>query len=331
MRREHVHALHRAVDYVRLANVLVALALVIAVGQLLSRWVTQPLGRLSTAVRAAASGALRQPIETTGPPDLAELASDVDAMRQRLLSEVDDAARARAALADRGLIVVALRDNLAPADVVLPDGVTLTGRFQPAKGLVAGDWYDVVRLDDDRVALALVDVSGHGAEVATFALRTKALTMAALAQRDPGEAFQWVAEHLGETGELFLTGVIVELTCSTGLLRYASAGHPPLLLGGVRGVEELPPTGPILGPFPSTWSTGEAVLDRGGVLVVYSDGLIEARREDGEQFGVERLRQVVADHQLAGVDELANAAVTAVAAYTAEAGRDDVTLCVLSR
>ena len=65
-----------------------------------------------------------------------------------------------------------LRDDLAPAEVELPPGVQLAGRFRPAKGLVAGDWYDVARLSDDRMALALIDVSGHGAEVATFALRT---------------------------------------------------------------------------------------------------------------------------------------------------------------
>ncbi|MCU1486969.1 MAG: hypothetical protein JWN67_3715 [Actinomycetia bacterium] len=330
-RQHRVDQLHDRLSLVRALNVIAALALLLVAWRLLGRWVTAPLARLSTAVRGAASGALREPIPASGPPDLAELAADVDAMRRRLLAEVDDATRARAALADRGMIVVTLRDDLAPTEVQLPRDLALTGRFLPAKGMVAGDWWDAIRLDDDRIALALVDVSGHGAEVATFALRTKALTMAAIASHGPGEALAWLAAHLGQTGELFLTGVVLEISASTGEVRYASAGHPPLLLAGVTGVTELAPTGPLLGPLPGTWETHDAKLDRGGVLVAYSDGLVEARDQAGDQFGVERLRQVVADRQLAGVHAVADGAIDAVEAFAAEQGGDDITLCVLGR
>jgi sigma-B regulation protein RsbU (phosphoserine phosphatase) len=330
-RQARVGELHDRLTLVRVLNVVAALALLLAAWRLVGRWVTEPLARLSAAVRAAASGALREPIPASGPPDLAELAADVDAMRRRLLAEVDDATRARAALADRGMIVVTLRDDLAPDDVDVPPELALTGRFRPAKGMVAGDWWDAVRLDEDRLALALVDVSGHGAEVATFALRTKALTMAAMTSHAPGDALSWLAEHLGRTGELFLTGIVLEVSASTGEVRYASAGHPPLLLAGLTGVTELPATGPLLGPLPGSWETHDAKLDRGGVLVAYSDGLVEARDPGGELFGVERVRQVVTEHQLAGVHAVADSAIDAVEAFAADAGRDDITLAVLGR
>lgn len=316
---------------VRLTSVLAAVVLLVVSGRLVGRWVSKPLDRLRHAVRATASGALHVPIPATGPPDLAELAADIDAMRRRLLAEVDDAARARDALADRGMIVVTLRDDLRPADVELPEGVSLAGRFRPAKGLVAGDWYDAVRLDDDRIAVALIDVSGHGAEVATFALRTKALTMAAVASHGPGDAMSWLAAHLGETGELFLTGVIIELEASTGAVRYASAGHPPLLLAGLTGVTELPATGPLLGPLEGTWETREAQLDRGGVLLAYSDGLIEPRNEQGEMFGTGRLSQIVTERQLDGVHAVADGVIAAVESFAVADGNDDITLCVLGR
>jgi serine phosphatase RsbU (regulator of sigma subunit) len=229
------------------------------------------------------------------------------------------------------MIVVTLRDDLAPGAIDLPRDLALTGRFRPAKGLVAGDWWDALRLDDDRIALALIDVSGHGAEVATFALRTKALTMAAMTSCEPGEALTWLADHLGQTGELFLTGVVLEVSASTGDVRYASAGHPPLLLAGLTGVTDLPATGPLLGPLTGSWKTAHAKLDRGGVLVAYSDGLVEARNSTGEMFGVDRLRNVVADRQLAGVQAVADGAMDEVQAFGAEAGSDDITLCVLGR
>jgi len=316
---------------VRLGNVVIAIALLALVRRLVTQWVTAPIERLARAVRGAASGRLREPIPSSGPPDLANLGTDIDAMRLRLLSELDDAARARTALADRGMIVVTLRDDLAPSPVALPAGLSLAGRLLPAKGLIPGDWYDVVRIDDDQVAFALVDVSGHGAEVATFALRTKALTMAAITSHEPGDALAWVAKQIGETRELFFTGVIARVSASTGEIRYASAGHPPLLLAGVTGVLELPPTGPLLGPWAGSWETETAQLDRGGVLVSYSDGLVEARDANGELFGVPRLTKLVSEHQLTGVDAVADAALDAVQSYAADPGRDDVTLCVVSR
>jgi CHASE3 domain sensor protein len=328
---QRVDDLGGRLDVLRIATVLLALLLIGVTAKLAIEWVTVPLQHLSDAVRRTAGGALREPIRDDGPPDVAELARDVDAMRQRLLAEVDDATRARAALADRGMIVVTLRDDLAPAPLSIPDGLSLAGRFRPAKGLVAGDWYDVRRISDDRIALALIDVSGHGAEVATFALRTKALTMAALTTHGPGAAFSWLASHLGDTGELFLTGLIVEVSASTGEIRYASAGHPPMLLAGLRGVTELAPTGPMLGPLPGQWETATAELERGGVLIAYSDGLVEARNESGAQFGHDRVAGVVAEHQLAGVDAVADAAVRAVEAFAVEVGRDDITVCTLGR
>ena len=321
----------RRLEVLRLASVAIALGLIALSSRLAIRWVTEPIRQLGAAVRRTAGGALRDPIPATGPPDIEELASDVDAMRRRLLAEVDDAARARAALADRGMIVVTLRDDLAPATPALPPGVTLAGRFRPAKGLVAGDWYDVARINDDRVVLALVDVSGHGAEVATFALRTKALTMAAVTAHGPGAAFSWLASQLGDTGELFLTGVIVELSAATGELRYASAGHPPMVLAGLTGVTQLGPTGPLLGPLPGHWETATARLDRGGMLLACSDGLVEARDAEGAQFGLERIEHVVVEHQLAGVERLADATIQAVEAFVADAGRDDITLFAVSR
>ena len=67
------------------------------------------------------------------------------------------------------------------------------------------------------------------------------------------------------------------------------------------------------------------------MLVAYSDGLVEAREAGGRLFGTGRLRDLVADHQLSGVDAVADAAVEAVEAFAADVGHDDVTLVALGR
>jgi CHASE3 domain sensor protein len=328
--RASVERRDRLVLAVELATVGLAVAFVGLLAVLISRWVVGPLDDLGRSVRSVASGSLASAVTVAGPPDLADLAADVDSMRRRILAEVDDAARAREALADRGMVVLTLRDELAAGDLSVPPGIRFAGRFQPAAGIVAGDWFDVVRLDADRVALALVDVSGHGAGVGAFALRTKALTLAAICTHEPGDALGWVASRLGDTGEQFLTGVIVVLDAATGHLRYASAGHPPMLLGGLTGVDELGATGPLLGPVRGTWETAEAQLDRGGVLAVYSDGLVEARDHDRQPFGVARLREVVERTQLGGPEAVADACLAAVSDHQV-LREDDLTLCVLGR
>jgi CHASE3 domain sensor protein len=328
--RTRVDRHDRFVLVVALATVVLSVALVGVLAGLVSRWVMGPLDDLGRSVRSVASGSLSSEVTVAGPPDLADLATDVDSMRRRILAEVDDAARAREALADRGMVVLTLRDELAAGDVSMPPGISFAGRFQPAAGIVAGDWFDVVRLDGDRIALALIDVSGHGAGVGAFALRTKALTLAAIGSHEPGEAFAWVASRLGDTGEQFLTGVIVVLDAATGHLRYASAGHPPMLLGGLTGVDELGTTGPLLGPVHGTWETAGAQLDRGGVLAVYSDGLVEARDHSRQPFGVVRLREVVERTQLGGPEAVADACLGAVSHHQV-LREDDLTLCVLGR
>ena len=85
-----------------------------------------------------------------------------------------------------------------------------------------------------------------------------------------------------------------------------------------------------MGPITGHWTTEEVDLPRGGVIVAYSDGLIEARDADGEPFGVSRLVAVVEQHQLGGPDAVADACLEAVQQWQ-RSREDDLTLCVLSR
>lgn len=325
-----IDRLDRVLILVDAATLVLALALLAAAASLARRWFLRPLHALSDSVQDVAAGALHSTVSVTGPPEFRELAADVDAMRRRILDEVEEAERAREALADRGMIVLTLRDELGAASPQLPEGLEVTGRFVPAQGIVAGDWYDVLRMSDDRVAIALVDVSGHGAGVAAFALRTKTLAVAAMHSLAPGDVFSWLASRLGDTGEQFLTGVVLEVDSRSGTVRYASAGHPPMLLGGVTGVMELQPTGPLVGPVPGTWATKEVDLPRGGVLVAYSDGLLEARDRAGAAFGLRRLREIVESTQLNGADAVADACMASVTEHQATRA-DDLTLVVVGR
>ena len=328
--RRELDRLDNVLVAVDLATLALAVLLLLVAASLAHRWFTRPLIDLNRSVAEVESGSLHSTVSVDGPPEFRELGASVDAMRRRILLEVEEAERAREALAERGMVVLTLREELAAGVADLPHGLSLAGRFAPAQGIVAGDWFDVVRLGDDRIAIALIDVSGHGAGVGAFALRTKTLTLAAIQSHEPGEALGWVADRLGDTGEQFLTGIILVLDAQSGVVRYASAGHPPLLLAGLTGIVELGPTGPLLGPLAGRWTTAEVDLARGGALVAYSDGLIEARDATGTPFGVQGLVDVVERTQLEGPDAVADACLDAVQQHQTSR-EDDLTLVVVSR
>lgn len=306
-------------------------ALLLAAGLLLRRWITVPLRRVSAAVSAVAEGDLARSVPEVGPVDVAMLGGDVERMRRRIIDELETAVRAGEALEQHGPAVASLHSELAPVRVELPGTVEVAARLLPAEGQIAGDWYDLIPLERGKVALVVVDVSGHGPDASVLALRAKQLLLASLRDgRSPGGTLDWVASNLGETGEMFLTAAVVEVNPALRRCRYANAGHPPLLLATSDGVTELAPTGPLLGPLSSGWATEEYPLDRGAVLVAYTDGLVEARDETGREFGTERLINLVAARRAGGPERVAAACIDAVRSSTDGRLVDDLTIVALA-
>lgn len=320
---------------VLVASLVIGLGIAVVTRMLITRWFTVPLDDLRRSVAQVAGGDLDHVIEPVGPPELEEVADGVEAMRRRILTELGDADRARGALARRGLVVLTLRDELAASKVPLAPGWAVAGRFEPAEGVIAGDWWDVIDLGDGRTALALVDVAGHGAATGVYALRTKQLVMAALHEGyGPAEVWSWVQRAMGDTGEQFLTGALVVLDPTTGRCRWSSAGHPDLLLVGPKAtVKRLEASGPVCGwVIPGPWAESEAVVEPGGFLVVFTDGVVEPRDAAGEEFGVDRLIAVVRGAATGGTaDAVADACIAAARRHAAGGFTDDVTLVVLGR
>ena len=318
---------------VLVASLLIAIGAMVIFRFLLTRWFTIPLDDLRRSVAQVAGGDLDHEIEGIGPPELEEMAIGIENMRRRILTELGDADRARGALARRGLVVLTLRDELAPSKVELPVGWSVAGRFEPAEGIIAGDWWDIVDLGDGRIALALVDVAGHGAATGVYALRTKQLVMAALREGlGPAEVWSWVQRAMGDTGEQFLTGALVVLDPTTGRCRWSSAGHPDLLLVSSTGaISRLEASGPVCGGIPGPWDEDEAVVEPGGFLVAFTDGVVEPRDAGSEEFGVDRLIDVVKRTSDSTADAVADACVAAARRHAAGRFIDDVTLVVLGR
>jgi serine phosphatase RsbU (regulator of sigma subunit) len=309
-----------------------AFATTVLAALLVRRWVTRPIERLGRAVRNARSGKAGI-IPPQGPPEIADLARDVDNMRLQMNRALYDAVRARETIEQSASVVLQLRSELESDAGDLPDGWTVATQLQPAEGLVAGDCYDVIRLAPSRLALVVVDISGHGAVSGILALRCKELLRAGVRDGyEPGEALLWAAEQLDDLDEeTFLSAFVAVVDLATGDVRYASAGHPPALLCSPTHAVELDPTGPIVGLFAGPWKTESSGLDPGDTLAVYTDGLTEVRNAANEEFGVKRLGDLVCGASCDEAEAIVKLVVDEVASYAPGRLRDDVTIALLCR
>jgi serine phosphatase RsbU (regulator of sigma subunit)/CHASE3 domain sensor protein len=331
--RATVQRSRQLLDRQLVVSAVVALVLVAGSTWALRRWITLPVSRLTSQVRRVAAGNLQEPVEGSGPAELEQLGDDVELMRRRIVEDLEETQRAVEALEQNAPLVASLRAQLsATSDAALPAGLQIVGRLEPAYGVLAGDWYDVISVDEDRAVLIVVDVCGHGPQAGLRALWLKHLLVPALVMGlEPGEALNWVAGQMGDTGEWFATCVIVEIDARTGRCRYANAGHPPPLLFGHAGVEQLPATGTLFGCLAGQhWRTEDASLGDGQMLVVYTDGIIETRNAAGDEFGDQRLVSCFRSAHRADPAALADDVMQIVHAFGAERLTDDATLAVVT-
>ena len=298
---------------------------------LVRRWIVTPLGQLVAAVGTVREGQLFHPMPELDSTELAELASSVDAMRVEILDQLSDAVHSREALEQQGPMVLQLRDSLAAEDVEVPAGLHVVARMEPAEGFLAGDFYDLRTFDDGRLGVVVVDVAGHGARPGVLAAQIKHLMSAAWAvePRDPAAALGWMAQRLGDTGDLFATAAVVTIDPKAGQLRVANAAHPAVLVTGGEELVRVGPTGPLIGPFEASWSSVTLDLAPHAMVVVHTDGLTEARGPDGRQFGQDRLEQILVDHPDA--DDAMEAIAAELGTFVDQRLDDDLTIAIVAR
>jgi hypothetical protein len=197
-------------------------------------------------------------------------------------------------LADVDVMQAALVPEI-PARV---GGAAVSVAYRPAEGPAAGgDFYDVFEPAPGSVALILGDVAGHGHEALTQAALMRYTLRAYLqAGLEPRAALALAGRVLADSAmEHFATVVVGVYDTGEGRLTYASAGHPTPILMGLQTREPLAvcASPPIGWTVPTGRRQTTVSLPRGAVACFFSDGLLEARCEDG-LLGQERLGEIVA-------------------------------------
>ncbi len=195
-----------------------------------------------------------------------------------------------------------IADTLQEALLIMPErveGVTYGYLYRSATetARVGGDFYDIFETERGKVGIVIGDVSGKGIEATTLTSLVKN-TIKAHAYEDRTPALVMAKTNTlvekSSPASVFVTAIFCVLDIETGRLTYCNAGHPPAIIKRKgAGVKLLDRHSPIIGAFPGMhYRSGKAVLKEGDVLVLYTDGLIEARC-DGGFYGEGRLIKLI--------------------------------------
>jgi sigma-B regulation protein RsbU (phosphoserine phosphatase) len=204
--------------------------------------------------------------------------------------------------------------------------VRIAARYLPMTA-VAGDFYDCLVVDDHRMGILVADVSGHGVPAALIASMVKvAIAAQAPHADDPARVLTGMNETLcGKLQGQFVTAAYLYLDFADDRMRYAAAGHPPMLWrrAAERRVEEIEQNGMVLGFFAGApYSATERAVAPGDRFLLYTDGFLEATNGTDEFYGADRLRASF-DRAPSGDPETSVAAIVEeLAAWSGRVGAD---------
>ena len=281
-----------------------------------------------------------------GAVDFVTKPVDFDDLRETIERTLRGLEQWREALSQRDELVSLRQElNLAgriqrsvlPQDFPAVDGYEFDALVEPARE-VAGDFYDVMRLDGGRVGLLVADVSDKGVPAALLMMSSRTLLRgAAIGLGDPSRVLSEVNALMSQDNaqSMFVTVFFCILDPRSGTLVYANAGHPsPLLVradGSVAPLESADDV--VLGLLPGAgYRLFEISLEPGDQVFMYTDGVTEAVSQSGEEFGVEGLLGFLAGSSLGDASACSRDVLGAVRGFAGDGVQsDDITCMTLRR
>jgi len=248
--------------------------------------------------------------------------AQIEQAERKLLDEIEQAAE--------------IQQCVLPAGPPRIDGFDVAGFNLPCR-TVGGDYYGFFPYRDGRFGMALGDVSGKGMPAALMMMALDARVQVLADQ--PEDLGEFVARLNRATcnrypANRFITFVVCVLNPAVGEIRCANAGHGPAIVVRASGaVETLDEGGLVLGILPDeSYREASAPFGDGDLVVLYSDGITEATNACDEEFGLERLTEVVVQNRHQPAHLIVDSVTRALAAFSGNApAPDDVTLVVAKR
>lgn len=219
--------------------------------------------------------------------------------------------------------------SLLPAQFPASPHFHIAAHYVPMTA-VAGDFYDYVAAGKDVAGLLIADVSGHGIPAALIASMVKMAAKSQIAQgAHPGQLLTGMNRALvGNTQGQYVTAAYASLDARRGELRYAAAGHPAMLLLRDGEITEIAENGLLLAAVDSIEYTERALaLADGDRIVLYTDGIVEARNSAARMFGEDALTAAVKASASLPPKEAAMEVIRQVQAWS-PTQEDDLTILI---
>ncbi len=270
---------------------LVALAMIVGISRAVSR--------LYRATSSVASGDFSVRIPVRRRDQIGALQRSFNGMAESLEDLVATAAQNE--LLEKELqIARQVQQSLIPSDLPRGDTIEFSTLFEPSAA-IGGDYFDVLRLSDDSLAVVIADVSGHGLPTGLrMAMVKAALGILVSETDDPQEILERLdatvrsGDHGGDRSRFFVTATFARVDFRHGTIDLTNAGHPPTYLLRDGEIEEiLLPSSP-LGGLGQNYASRRIDLEAGDVVIWLSDGMLEAVGDDGEPYGYDRLAATLA-------------------------------------
>jgi sigma-B regulation protein RsbU (phosphoserine phosphatase) len=331
LRRNTVTMAGLGVGFVLLAGVLVAFQ---------SRRITRPLGALTGKVMQLAAGDLTARAEEArgAGREVVTLGAVFNHMAERIKVLLEDV-RTKAQLERDVSLARTVQETLLPGREGLQVGPLRVAGLVVTADACGGDWWMRAALDEQRVVVGIGDVTGHGLATALVATSATSGFAAAMTMRPPSEinaqllisSLNITLAHVGR-GEHQMSSALAVIDVQTGVIDYASGGHPsPLVFNRqTRQVASLPARGLLLGASVSSqYTSRQAQLRPGDIVVWYTDGLTESRDASQKQYGTQRMAAAIQAHAHLSAEALRDAILADARAYSAGLpAQDDITVVV---
>jgi phosphoserine phosphatase RsbU/P len=224
--------------------------------------------------------------------------------------------------------------SILPHSLPKLPGLDIAARFLPMTS-VAGDFYDFIPIDDTHLGILIADVSGHGLPSALIASMLQvALTAQVGHASEPAKVLCGLNRALcGKFTHNFVTAAYVYVDLEKNLIRYAGAGHPPVLQwrNSTGKTAKILENGLVLGMFEeAAYQALEFTPEPGDRYVLYTDGVLEAANPAEEMYGDARFMNFLAANKSLAADEFADSFLKEIANWTgataAQGQQDDITL-----
>jgi len=294
------------------------------------RKLTGDINAIVMDVEKIASGDLTHTIRSVNTSEFAHLESSINIMITKILAYTEELERKKAELQ----VAADIQNAFLPKNIPRPTGFDLAAASMPARE-VGGDFYDVFSEGDARYALVIADVAGKGVPASLFmALSRTAVRIISrwekTAKRVLDGSNTIFIEDSGSTS--FVTVFYAILDEKQRVLTYVNAGHnAPMLRRADGSMEELGPTGPVIGLVDEPdYEEQSVTLAKGDVLVMYTDGVTEAINENEEMFSEVRLWAVIQECHALSAGQMVDTIHRAVQSFCGNAPQfDDITIMVL--